>query len=89
MGSEGYAFMKANRAIFPLAAVCRGPAPSTTGYSGWPRRRPSVRERRDAEIRCEIGRIWRESEETCSCPQIHAALQHEGERVSRKRAVLD
>ena len=89
MGVEGYAFMKANRAIFPLAPVCRMPGLSTTGYSGWPRRRPSARERRDAEIRCEIGRIWRESDETCGCPRIHAAVQHEGERVIRKRAALD
>ena len=54
--------MKAHRAIFPLAAMCRVLGLSTSGYSDWLRRGPSARERRDAELRRAIRRIWRESE---------------------------
>ena len=74
-----YAFMKANRTIVPLAAMCRVLGLSTSGSSDWLRRGPSARERRDAEIR----RIWRESEKIYGCPRIHAAWRDEGERVSR------
>ena len=77
--------MKAHRAIFPLAAMCRVLGLSTSGYSDWLRRGPSARERRDAELRRAIRRIWRESEKIYGCPRIHAALRDEGERVSRKR----
>lgn len=45
--------------------------------------RPSARERRDAELRREIGRIWRGSEKTYGCLRTHAALREKGERVAR------
>ena len=35
---RGYAFMRANRARFPLAAMCRVLGLSTSGYQGWLRR---------------------------------------------------
>ena len=63
--------MKANRAFFPLAAMCRVLGLSTSGYSDWLRR--------------GIRRIWRESGKIYGGPRIHAALLDEGERVSRKR----
>ena len=44
---------------------------------------PSARERRDAELRREIGRIWRGSEKTYGCLRTHAALREKGERVAR------
>ena len=77
--------MKVNRACFPLVAMCRVLGLSTSGYSDWLRRGPSARERRDAELRRAIRRIWRESGKIYGCPRIHAALRDEGERVSRKR----
>ena len=77
--------MKANRAAFPLAAMCRVLGLSTSGYYGWLRRRPSARSRRDEEVKFRIMEIWTESRETYGCPRIHAALAAEGERVSRKR----
>ena len=77
--------MKANRAIFPLRAMCRVLGLSTSGYSDWLRRGPSARERRDAELRRGTRRIWRESERIYGCPRIHVALRDEGERINRKR----
>ena len=82
---RGYAFMKANRAAFPLAAMCRVLGLSTSGYYGWLRRRPSARSRRDEALKFRIMEIRTGSRETYGRPRIHAALKAEGERVSRKR----
>ena len=79
---RGYAFMKAHRAEFPLAAMCwvSPPAATTTGSSVRPRRaRDETR-----ELEARIGSIWTGSGETYGRPRIHAALRDEGERVSQK-----
>ena len=75
--------MRADRAIFPLRAMCQVLGLYSSGYSDWLRRGPSARERRDAELRRGIRRIWGESEKIYGCPRIHAALCDEGERVGR------
>jgi len=77
--------MRANLAIFTLAAMCRVLGLSTSGYGDWLRRPPSARALRDAELKVRIEEIWRDSDETYGSPRIHAALQAEGERVGRKR----
>ena len=77
--------MKAYRATFPLAAMCRVLGLSPSGYYGWLRRPPSARARRDAELKGRILAKWIESGETYGAPRIHAALLAAGERVSRKR----
>ena len=77
--------MKAYRAVFPLAAMCRVLGLSPSGYYGWLNRPPSARAGRDTELKVRIMAIWRDSDETYGCPRIHAALLADGERVSRKR----
>ena len=77
--------MKAHRAAFTLAAMCRVLGLSPSGYHDWLDRRRSQRTRRDDELRDRIEGIWRESDETYGSPRIHAALRAEGERVGRKR----
>ena len=77
--------MKANRARFPLAAMCRVLGLSPSGYYGWLRRPPSARARRDAELKDRILAKWIESGGIYGCPRIRAVLLAEGERVSRKR----
>ena len=79
--------MKAYRAIFPLAAVCRVLGLSPSGYQNWLPRPPSARARRDAELKGRILAKWIESEKIYGCPRIHAASQDEDERVNRKRVV--
>ncbi|WP_419163743.1 IS3 family transposase [Candidatus Palauibacter sp.] len=82
---RGYAFMKAHRAEFPLAAMCRVLGLSSSGYYDWLKRPPSARARRDAQLEARIGSIWTGSGETYGRPRIHAALRAEGERVGQKR----
>ena len=77
--------MKANRATFPVAAMCRVLGLSPSGYYGWLRRPPSARARLDAVLKGRIVALSIESRETYGCPRIHAALLAEGYRVSRKR----
>ena len=77
--------MKAHRAIFPLAAMCRVLGLSTSGYYDWLRREPSARARRDAKLKGRIMAKWIESGEIYGSPRIHAALLADGERASRKR----
>ena len=77
--------MKAYRATFPLAAMCRVLGLSPSGYYDWLRRPPSARARRDAGLKGGILAKWIESGETYGCPRIHAAPRAGGERVSRER----
>ena len=77
--------MKANRARFALAVMCRVLGLSSSGYHDWLRRGPSARARRDAELKGEILAKWIESGGIYGCPRIHAALLAGGERVGRKR----
>ena len=77
--------MKAHRAEFPLAAMCRVLGLSPSGYYDWLKRPPSRRARRDEDLEERIGAIWTESGETYGRPRIHAALKAEGERVGQKR----
>ena len=77
--------MKAHRAMFPLAAMCRVLGLSTSRYHDWLRRPPSARARRDAELKGRIMATWIESGGIYGCPRIHAALRAGDERVGRKR----
>ena len=77
--------MKAHRAEFPLAAMCRVLGLSPSGYYAWLKRPPSARARRDDELQDKIQAIWAGSGETYGRPRIHAALRAEGERVGQKR----
>ena len=77
--------MKAHRAEFPLAAMCRVLGLSPSGYHDWLKRPPSRRARRDEDLEERIGAIRTESGETYGRPRIHAALKAEGELVGQKR----
>ena len=77
--------MKAHRATFPLAVMCRVLGLSPSGYNDWLRRPPSARARRDAELTGAILAIWIESGGVYGSPRIHAALRARGERTGRKR----
>ncbi|MXX56207.1 MAG: IS3 family transposase [Gemmatimonadetes bacterium] len=77
--------MKAHRALFPIAAMCRVLRLSRSGYYDWLKRPPSARAQRDLELQALILPVWTGSKETYGAPRIHAALRAAGERVSRKR----
>lgn len=77
--------MKAHRAEFPIATMCRVLEVSPSGYYAWLNRRPSKRDRDDAMLTDRIRSIHRWSRGTYGAPRIHAELRDEGVFVGCKR----
>ena len=77
--------MKANRADYPVATMCRLLGVSTSGLAASLKRPESARARRDAELAAKIEAVHADSGGTYGAPRIHAELRAQGERVGRKR----
>ena len=77
--------MRANRAIYPIATMCRLLGVSAGGYYAWQDRAASARARSDAALLERIREIHEASRKTYGAPRIHAELAAEGIRVGRKR----
>ena len=82
---EGFGFVKANQAAWPVRTMCRVLGLSPSGYYAWVRRVPSARARRDAQLSERIKEIWSANREVYGRPRIHAELQAGGERIGAKR----
>ena len=78
--------MKAHRAQYPVATMCRVLGVSRSGYYAWRERPPSERARADAALFERIKDIHEGSRATYGSPRIHAELRADGIRVGRKRA---
>ncbi len=77
--------MKGNRAVYPIATMCRLLEVSASGYYAWQQRSLSARARADAALLERIRAIHTKSRGTYGMPRVHAELVAEGARVSRKR----
>ena len=77
--------MRANRAIYPTATMCRLLGVSVSGYYAWQDRAPSARARSDAVLLDRIQDIHEASRRTYGAPRIHAELAAQGIHVGRKR----
>jgi len=80
-----FAFIHAEKAAFPIKALCRVLKVSRSGYYSWVERGPSARVRRDEELATKIRVIHREHRERYGSPRIHAELTASGDQVGRKR----
>jgi putative transposase len=80
-----FRFIRAQKAAYPIALLCRVLEVSRAGYYAWARRRLSGRARRDAELTEQIEQIHSHSRATYGAPRIHADLAAGGIRVGRKR----
>lgn len=56
-----YAWIKQHRDSFPVTAMCRVLAVSTSGYYGWLRRKPGPRAERTAAIQTNVRQIYEDS----------------------------
>jgi putative transposase len=74
-----------NRAVHPVAMMCRVLGVSPSGYHAWTRRTPSRRAGEDAVLRDRIVAIHAAAHGTYGAPRIHAELAAEGIHVGRKR----
>ncbi|WP_082854997.1 IS3 family transposase [Paraburkholderia phytofirmans] len=83
--AEGYGFMRANRARWPIATMARLLRVSTSGYYGWLTREPSAHARSDAQLLARIRTVHASSRGTYGAPRIHVQLRRDGVHVGRKR----
>lgn len=83
--SAKYACMAAHAPRYAIRLMARVLGVSVSGYYAAQRRAPSARAQRDADLTTHIAVVHQVSRGTYGAPRIHDALQHAGERVSRKR----
>lgn len=77
--------MRANRADFPVAMMCRALGLSTSGYYAWLERPPSARAIANAALRRRMREIHAFSRGSYGKPRMYAELRDEGLRVNHKR----
>ena len=80
-----FRFVAQERAVFPVATMCRVLGVSPSGFWAWVKREPSDRSVSDAAMTERIRAIHKKSRGTYGCPRIHAELIADGEHVSHKR----
>ena len=80
-----FRFIDAEKASFPVSALCRVLRVSRSGYYEWKDRPPSNRDRENATLTERIREIHQLSRETYGYPRVHAELRALGVRCHRKR----
>ncbi len=80
-----FAFIRAEKAHFPIAFMCKHLDVSRSGYYAWLERPAPQRTAEDAEIASEITAAHARSRKTYGSPRIHAELRARGRRVGKKR----
>lgn len=86
--SARFEFMKAEKANFPVASMCRAFSVSPSGFYAWCERMPSARERRRHELTSKVKAVHRQSRRTFGSPRVQKQLARMGESVS-KNTVAD
>jgi putative transposase len=83
---EAFSFIAAEKANYPVAAMCRVLGVNRTSFHDWQHRPPSDRALQDAWLTEKIKQIHVASRGVYGSPRIHAELRLEhGIRVGRKR----
>lgn len=80
-----FAFIDAERAVFPVTTLCRVLEVTRTGFYAWLKRSESERSKRDRQLTVKIKAYHKASRGTYGSPRIYDDLKGEGESVSRKR----
>jgi putative transposase len=77
--------MRAHQVDYSMHTMARLLGVSPSGYYAWASRPPSNRTLADERLLVEIRSIHQRSRGTYGAPRVHAELQAQGTRVSRKR----
>jgi putative transposase len=80
-----YRLIDAQKANYPISALCRVLRVSRSGYYAWKDRPPSKRSQQDVALTTKIREIHHTSRKTYGSPRIHAELKAMGIRCGRKR----
>jgi putative transposase len=80
-----FAFIHAEKALYPVAALCRTLEVSRSGYHAWVRRPASRRTLEDRRLGQRIVEVFDRSRRTYGSPRITAELRASGQPVGGKR----
>ncbi len=80
-----FAWIAAEKACFPVTALCRNLGVSPTGFYAWQRRPESVHAREDRRLKALIHTSFTQSRRNYGSPRVHDELIEWQERLSRKR----
>jgi putative transposase len=82
---SAFKLIDAEKANYPVAALCRMLGVSKSGYYAWRSRPPSKRNREDAILTEKIREIHSRSRQTYGYPRVHAELRSLGIGCGRRR----
>ncbi len=80
-----FTFIEAEKAVYPVATMCRLLGVSKSGYYAWRGRPPSSHRQADAALATQIRAIHARSRGTYGTPRVWAELRYAGTCCSRKR----
>lgn len=80
-----FAFISAEKALYPVAVLCDALEVSTSGYYAWLARPASAHESRDEVLRVKVRAIYERSGKRYGEPRIFKELEADGESTSHKR----
>lgn len=80
-----FAFVRTEKASYPIGMLCAVLGVSRSGYHAWEQRSKSARARADAALAVEIAATHARSRRTYGSPRVHRDLRARGIRVGRKR----
>lgn len=80
-----FTFIEAEKAVYPVATMCRLLGVSKSGYYAWRGRPPSSHRQADAALTTQICAIHARSRGTYGTPRVWAELRYTGTCCSRKR----
>ena len=82
-----FAFILAEKATWPVTALCAAMKVSTSGFYAWQRQVPSKRATKDARLKVMIHESFDKSRKTYGSPRIHEDLVEAKEKVGRNRVI--
>lgn len=80
-----FAFIQAEKASWPVTAMCAAMKVSTSGFYAWQRHAPSKRATKDERLKVRIRESFDKSRRTYGSPRIHVDLADE--HVGRNRVI--
>jgi transposase InsO family protein len=82
-----FAFIQAEKAAWPVTALCAAMKVSTSGFYASQRRAPPARARKDERLKVSIRASFEASRKTYGSPRIHKDLVEAKEKVGRNRVI--
>jgi len=80
-----FAFIRAEKANFPVQALCRVLQVTRQGYYAFLKRPQSTRAARDVVLRERVREVHERSRRRYGSPRVHETLRREGHRICKRR----